>query len=300
MECTMKRSKQASAKRHSYEQKMDQPITPVEYGGLQQAYDHFNAELFGDEKLPDVFITYQRKAHSAGYFSPNRFSGLAEMHAMSRAETTLLKSFISRQEERYRPPYGRLEVIEPRQCIFIGTTNRDSYLRDETGGRRFWPVTAGRINVAELTRDRDQLFAEAVKLYRAKTPWWPDKDFEEQFIMPQQASRYEADCWEENIAKYLGPDPETNVTKSQVTVGQVAKEALYIETPRIGRADQNRIIAAMERLGWRRQLQQRRLAGTAIPRPQAPRRQMPVLRPAGSRDHPPRRPHQTTPAVPRA
>jgi predicted SprT family Zn-dependent metalloprotease len=49
-------------------------ITPIEYGGLQQAYDHFNATLFGG-KLPDVFITYQRRAHSAGYFSPDRFSG---------------------------------------------------------------------------------------------------------------------------------------------------------------------------------------------------------------------------------
>jgi predicted SprT family Zn-dependent metalloprotease len=48
-------------------------ITPIEYGGLQQAYDHFNATLFGG-KLPDVFITYQRRAHSAGYFSVDRFS----------------------------------------------------------------------------------------------------------------------------------------------------------------------------------------------------------------------------------
>jgi predicted SprT family Zn-dependent metalloprotease len=48
-------------------------ITPVEYGGLQQAYDHFNAALF-DGTLPDVFITYQRRANSRGYFAPNRFS----------------------------------------------------------------------------------------------------------------------------------------------------------------------------------------------------------------------------------
>lgn len=52
-------------------------ITPVEYGGLQKAVDHFKAELFEDA-LPDVLITYQRRAHSAGYFSPGRFSGRAD------------------------------------------------------------------------------------------------------------------------------------------------------------------------------------------------------------------------------
>src|SRR5262245_65927631 len=66
----------AKKQHRSYEPKAGQPvaITPVEYGGLQKAYDHFNAELF-DGALPDVFITYQRKAHSAGYFSADRFSG---------------------------------------------------------------------------------------------------------------------------------------------------------------------------------------------------------------------------------
>lgn len=55
-------------------QSYDRAITPIEYTGLQKAYDHFNRDLF-DRSLSDVFITYQRKAHSAGYFSADRFSG---------------------------------------------------------------------------------------------------------------------------------------------------------------------------------------------------------------------------------
>jgi predicted SprT family Zn-dependent metalloprotease len=65
-----KRSKKTSIVRSSNK---PTAITPVEYSGLQEAFDHFNKELFGDA-LPDVFITYQRKAHSAGYFSADRFS----------------------------------------------------------------------------------------------------------------------------------------------------------------------------------------------------------------------------------
>jgi hypothetical protein len=60
----------------SYQRKEDKPgaITPIEYSGLQEAFDHFNTALF-EGSLPDVFITYQRKAHSFGYFAADRFSG---------------------------------------------------------------------------------------------------------------------------------------------------------------------------------------------------------------------------------
>jgi predicted P-loop ATPase len=208
--------------------------------GKSKASGVLAGQWFSDA-LPDI-----RNKDAAQHLRGKWLIEIAELSAFGRADIEALKAFVSRSDERYRPSYGRKEVIEPRQCAFIGTTNRDTYLRDETGGRRFWPIKAGKINVKALTRDRDQLFAEAVHSYRNGAPWWPDKDFEQQHIAPEQAARYEADVWEDNIAEYLK-------TNTKVTIGQIAKEALLIETPRLGRAEQNRIIAALERVGWRRE-----------------------------------------------
>jgi predicted SprT family Zn-dependent metalloprotease len=70
---TRKKKPQRRA-RKSYRGDEPRAITPIEYGGLQQAFDHFNRELF-DGTLPDVFISYQRRAHSRGYFAADRYSG---------------------------------------------------------------------------------------------------------------------------------------------------------------------------------------------------------------------------------
>ncbi|MDI4665563.1 virulence-associated E family protein [Xanthobacter autotrophicus] len=195
-------------------------------------------EWFSDS-MPDVSGGKDASLHLRGKW----LIEVAEMSAISRAEDAALKAFLTRPVERFRPPYGRVEITLPRQCVFIGTTNKATYLRDETGGRRYWPVKVGKIDPDALARDRDQLLAEALHLYREGRPWWPKAEFERECIQPEQDERYEADAWEGPIGSWL-------VGKQRATVSEVATYALFIETGRIGTSDQRRITVCLGRLGW--------------------------------------------------
>lgn len=193
------------------------------------------------DSLPDIRAGKDVSQHLKGKW----LIEVAEMSALDKAEAAALKAFVTRDTERYRPSYGRLEVIEPRQCLFIGTTNAAAYLRDATGARRFWPVKVGTIDTEKLARDRDQLFAEAVSLLNQGENWWPDGETERTHIQPEQEKRYEADAWEQAIAEWLPG-------RASVTILQVANGALSMETQKLGTADQRRISAALERLNWSR------------------------------------------------
>ena len=85
---------------------------------------------------------------------------IAELDSLSRSDVGKIKAFMSRMADRFRPPYGKRPIDSPRQCVFVGSVNHPTYLRDETGGRRFWPVAckAPAIDVDALADARDQLW----------------------------------------------------------------------------------------------------------------------------------------------
>lgn len=152
--------------------------------------------------------------------------------------------------------------------MFVGTTNPDGtgYLKDATGGRRFWPVRVGDVvDVEGLARGRDQLFAEAVRAFDDGEGWWPDRAFEAEHAAPEQEGRYEGDAWDERVRRYLAgesffsfshlwPDEaaakEAPKPRERVTMLEVARDALDIEMPRLSPDAQRRIAKCLRREGW--------------------------------------------------
>ena len=101
---------------------------------------------------------------------------MGEMAATKKAELEQIKQFMSKQTDSYRAAYARRTQEHPRQCAFFGTTNDNEFMRDSTGGRRFWPVMVtdkGRELGGMLTDEIvDQMWAEAVMRYEAGEQWY--------------------------------------------------------------------------------------------------------------------------------
>ena len=109
---------------------------------------------------------------------------LGELAAIRKADFELVKQFISKQEDSFRAAYGRRTERYPRQCIFIATTNRADFIRDQTGGRRWWPMQVDKerqrmSHFEALTDDVvGQIWAEAVDAFKGGEPLYLNDSME--------------------------------------------------------------------------------------------------------------------------
>jgi len=169
---------------------------------------------------------------------------LAELDSLNKAESTRAKQFFGSQVDRYRPSYGRLVQPFPRQCVFAGSTNQESYLKDATGNRRYWPVACTKVDVVDLTRDRDQLWAEAYHLYKTGVPWWPQED-DKHLFESEQEDRFDEDVWEELVVEWL-----RSHSRPRVLISEVMAEALQLLPGNMKPPEQKRLGQVMAHLGW--------------------------------------------------
>jgi putative DNA primase/helicase len=185
----------------------------------------------------------------------------AELESLNKAETTLVKQFLSAQEDMYRPPYGAQIKKRPRHTVMGGTTNADTFLKDATGDRRFWPLEVEAVNLDVLRNMRLQLFAEALHRLRAKEQYWPTRQQEKELVFPEQERFKKEERWEDYIDAYVNAqlndsrDTAMDLPRCHrdfFTSVEIYDKALNIKADRIDGAGQmdNRISNAMKALGF--------------------------------------------------
>lgn len=188
---------------------------------------------------------------------------IAELDSMNRSEVGRTKAFMSRATDRFRPPYAKRPIESPRECVFAGTVNHATYLRDETGGRRFWPVACGAINIEALEKDRDQLWAEARARYQNKESWWLDSTELHEAAAKEQTDRHENDAWHEVITAWLKhpvqrsesfgqPVPSFSSDRDSVSLDDVLVHCIGKRLDQWGQADKNSVARCLTAAGWER------------------------------------------------
>lgn len=169
---------------------------------------------------------------------------ISELDAFSRADVTRVKQVVTCVSDRYREPYGRHAKDHPRQCVFVGTTNKDDWNRDETGARRFWPIVCHDIDLDAIAANRNQLFAEAVHRFKNNEPWWEMPPAE---TATEQAHRYAAPAWAEPIERYIRSQSAT-----EVSVAEILEHALKIPSAHWSKATEMRVGEALRYLHWQK------------------------------------------------
>lgn len=145
---------------------------------------------------------------------------IAELAALKRQDVEAVKAYIDECFDRVQWLYSKKPVDVGRTCVFAPTTNDGEYLRDITGARRWWPLACTNIRLDVLDAVKEQLWAEAVYLYKRGVKWYPRSTWQAQRLglSAAQEQRREKEIGEDRLSEILnevrtpGRNPLTGVT----------------------------------------------------------------------------------------
>ena len=193
---------------------------------------------------------------------------VSELLAMTKArEQEAVKSYLTRLNDRYRMPFDRRVTDHPRQCVFIGTTNKEQFLTDKTGNRRFYPVKVNQSGYDLFDHEEEikayirQCWAEAKVLYdRGEIPPYADRRLISE-IREKQQDATEDDFRVGMIQSYLDGRHETCVL-------ELWQNALGMsEYSKPAKKDSQEIGIIMQSMdGWEKQPKAKRFPGYGLQR----------------------------------
>ncbi|MGL5874204.1 MAG: VapE domain-containing protein, partial [Xenococcaceae cyanobacterium] len=174
---------------------------------------------------------------------------LAELDRITRKkEAADVKHFITQRQPRFRKRYDREVSEHPRRTVICGSVNKDEFLIDETGNRRFWVIPVSldvhRIDIAQLKAERNGIWASAIDAYLAGE--LPMLDDESELLSEENNKRFEVhDEWESDIESYLEE-------REEISVGEILSLVFDIEPAKQDKQLQMRATNVLTKLGWKK------------------------------------------------
>lgn len=244
--------------------------------GPQGTYKSTFFKKLGKDWFSDTFTTVQGK-ESFEQLQGAWIVEIAELSGFKKAEVETIKHFISKREDMFRPAYGRVIETYKRQCVFAGTTNRDDFLRDTTGNRRFLPVNIDLDSATKSVMDDmdddvvDQIWAEAYQLWLDGEELYLTGEAAEQSLQNQRdhLERDDRAGVIDNYLQLLYPDDwdkkdlgerrmwlddplskKGSIPKDIVCIPEIWCECFGNELSRLTRKDSMEIAAMLKQIGW--------------------------------------------------
>lgn len=204
--------------------------------------------LYGDENFTDSVLGTEEK-DSLMALSQYWACEYSEFETIStKKDVSQLKSWLARNRDDYRAPYAKTVKSHPRTFVLVGSTNRDDFLKDETGSRRFMIIPVERdIPIEQLVEERDRIWGAAVSLYRAGVAsYLSSVEMKLQKIINEDYTQI--DPWSDIIAAYL-----VNETREFIPTCHLLEKAIGLEANQMGTQESKRVAAIMLQFGFKRQ-----------------------------------------------
>lgn len=175
---------------------------------------------------------------------------LATAEGSSTAEQA--KQFISSKIDNFRQPYAHYPVDHKRSCVFIGTTNKQKFLSDPTGNRRWFPLENNQDgnflfdHESECKQDILQCWAEMYEYWKSgseQANTYPNRTMMNLIEARQEAA--------EEDDPELGLIEDYLKGKEKVCLAEVLEKALHYDLQKLNKKDRNAVSSKLtgKRLG---------------------------------------------------
>jgi hypothetical protein len=207
---------------------------------------------------PEQFVELRLDAHDDNLSRAMRgklVGELGELRGLAGRDAEANKAWLSRTHEEWTPKYVEYTTKFPRRLVLFGTTNEDQFLQDDTGERRWLPLTVGRIDVDAIEHDREQLWAEGAFLWEAGGVAFADA---ERLAPDHHGAHKVIDPWDAIIAAWVeesdfGDDLTGERRRDKpLTASRVLTDCLGLKAGQLAKRDQMRVGRILSRLGFAR------------------------------------------------